>query len=240
MQKKPRAIIGWTLAAVWLLTQPAAAVEYRFQVTNLDYLTFSSYLEPDAPARRGEEAMRRLEASLDTMAFPTNAVLPGRQVQMLEDPGYGGQPPARLALLPATGTQAWTTLVWEGNPGDTIALVIRSEMRAWQEVVEVAANPGGGLRRLSIGGPGFFGRQGRQVPDVPADFLINAVAQGTFTRWLEQRAKALNGMSIVVGRGRGWTADQDRVYVVLTLPPEPRTFKLVIGWRNLRRTGNGS
>jgi hypothetical protein len=92
MRKKPRAIIGWTLAAVWLLTLPAAAVEYRFQVTNLDYLTFTSYLETDSPARRDEEAMRRLETRLNTTAFPASAVLPGRQVQLLEDPSYGGSP----------------------------------------------------------------------------------------------------------------------------------------------------
>jgi hypothetical protein len=145
-----------------------------------------------------------------------------------------------LQTLPAARNQAWTTLVWKENPGDTVALVVKSDMRAWQEVWEVAANPEGVLRRLSIGGPGFFVRQGRQVPDVSADFLADAVAQGTFTRWLEQHAQALNGMSIVVGRGRGWIYDQDRVYMVLKLPPEPRTFKLVICWRDRRRPGGGS
>jgi hypothetical protein len=34
------------------------------------------------------------------------------------------------------------------------------------------------------------------------DYLANAVAQGTFTQWLEHNAEALNGMSVVVGRGR--------------------------------------
>jgi hypothetical protein len=37
-------------------------------------------------------------------------------------------------------------------------------------------------------------------------------------------------MSIVIGRGRGGLLSADRVYALLTLPPEPRTFKLVIGW----------
>jgi hypothetical protein len=157
MRKKPSAIIGPTLAAVWLLTLPTAAVEFRFQGTNLDDLTFTSDLEPDSPARHGEKAMGRLETRLDTMAFPAGRVLPGRQ-----------------------------------------------------------------------------------VPDVSSDFLANAVGQGTFTRWLEQNAKSLNGMFIVVGRGRGWIYDQDRVYVVLKLPPEPHTFKLVIGWRDRLRPAGSS
>jgi len=39
-----RSIVTWLLASVWLLALPAWAVEYRLQVTNLDFLTFSAYL----------------------------------------------------------------------------------------------------------------------------------------------------------------------------------------------------
>jgi len=57
---------------------------------------------------------------------------------------------------------------------------------------------------------------------------------------LEHNARALDGMSVVVGRGRSVFAQPDRVYAVLTLPPEPRTFRLVIGWRHPRRGGGGN
>jgi hypothetical protein len=67
---------------------------------------------------------------LDAMEFPPAAVIPGREVRLLEDPAYGGNPPARLRVLPATRNQAWTTLVWEANPGDTVAFLVKSEMRA--------------------------------------------------------------------------------------------------------------
>ena len=60
--------------------------------------------------------------------------------------------------LPATRQQAWTTYVFDANPGDTVAFVVRSDMAAWQEVWFVAANPDGTLRRLSMAGPGIFGR----------------------------------------------------------------------------------
>lgn len=136
------------------------------------------------------------------MEFPPAAVIPGREVQLLEDPGYGGKSPARLAVLPATRRQARTTLVWQGNPGDTIAFVVKSEMHAWQGAWAVAANPEGTLRQLSIGGPALFGRQGRQAPEVSYDYIANAVDRGTFVRWLERNAKAMHGMSVVVGRGR--------------------------------------
>jgi hypothetical protein len=117
--------------------------------------------------------------------------------------------------------------------------VVKSEMVAWQEVRAVAANPEGALRRLSIGGPALFGRQWQQVPEVSYDYIANAVDRGTFTRWLAEKAKAINGMSVVVGQGRNAFYNPDRVYMVIKLPPEPRTFKLVIGWKDRDDRGTG-
>jgi hypothetical protein len=244
MKRKPSAIVGWILASSCLLAPAAWAMEYRIQVTNLDYLTFVAHTERAPAASCGEERMGQLEAQLDKMEFPPGAVLPGRQVRLLEDPGYGGKPPARLSLLPATGEQAWTTVVWEANPGDTVAFMVRSEIKAWPQVWAVAANPEGVLRRLSMGGVSFFSRQQPEVPEVSDDYIANAVRQGTFTRWLERNAKALHGMSVVVGRGLNTSTlsdnVSDRVYAVIKLPPEPYTFKLVIGWRTEWRKPGGN
>lgn len=244
MQQRLLCICGMVclLAGLGLVVRPATATEYRLQVTNVDYLTFSRYLENSTPPWRGEERMERLEARLDRQEFPTAAVIPGREVRLLEAPDYGGKPPARLAVLPATRHQAWTTLVWEGKPGDAVAFLVKTDMVAWQEVWMVATNAEGVLRRLSIGGPALFGRQWQQVPEVSYDYIANAVDRGTFPAWVERHAKAIHGMSVVVARGRHVFYNPDRVYTLIKLPPEARTFKLVIGWRdrNDRGDGNGS
>jgi hypothetical protein len=65
--------------------------------------------------------------------------------------------------------------------------VIKSEIRAWQEGVTVAANPEGVLRWLAIGSPGWFGRSRHEVREVAYDYLADAVARGTFTPWLERQ-----------------------------------------------------
>ena len=243
MTLKPRAMIGWILASICLLAPTAWAGEYRLQVTNLDYLTFLAHTEQATAAGCGKEPMGQLEAQLDTMEFPPRAVLPGRQIQLLENPGYGGKPPARLSVIPATQAQAWTTMVWEGDPQDTVAFVVKNEIKAWPQVWAVAANPEGVLRRLSMGGTSLFSRQRPEVPEVSDDFIANAVRQGTFTTWVERNAKALNGMSVMVGRGLSTSTlsnDSDKVYAVIKLPPEPHTFKLVIGWRTEYRKPSGN
>ncbi len=59
--------------------------------------------------------MGRREARLDKLEFPTGAVIPGREVQLLEDAGYGGKPALAVPAPPTKG-QAWTTLMWQGEP----------------------------------------------------------------------------------------------------------------------------
>ena len=184
------------------------------------------------------EPMGRLEARLDAQQFSPAAVLPGHHVELLEDPAYGGTVPTRVSLLPATGRQAWTTYVFDANPGDTVAFVVRTDMIAWQEVMDVAAN----LIMARSGGcpsadPGSLGTL-REVPEVSQDFLANAVDRGTFPQYVAQRAKAVDGMSLMVGEGHDTFYDPDRVYVLLKLPPEPHTFKVVVGWRDHDNRGN--
>jgi hypothetical protein len=232
--------IVWTLACLCLLAMPAWAVEYRLQIVNLDFLTLSAYTDPSRPGQAGGGSLSRLEASLDHMEFATSALIPGREVLLLDDPRYGGIVPARLSTLPATQNQAWTTLVWDAKPGDTIVFVVKSDMAAWQEVWNLGANPEGTLRRLSLGGPSLFGGRSYEVPQVAYDFLANAVDQGTFPSWLAQNAKALNGMSLAIGQGRHRIYNPDRVYVSLKLAAEPRTYKVAIGWRDNNDRGTES
>ena len=234
-----RASISWTIAALWCFSLSAEAVEYRLQVTNLEFLTFSSYLDKSRTTPRGEPTMGRLETLLDHQEFPASAVIPGREIVLLEDPNYGGSIPSRLSVLPATKDQAWTTLVWDGNPSERMAFLVRSYMAAWQEVWDIAANPDGVLRRLSLGGPSLFGRQTREVPAVSVNFIANAVDQKTFVPWLQERAQSTGGMAFAVGRRNEFFTTVDRVYMLLTLPPESYTFKVVVGWKDHSDRGDG-
>jgi hypothetical protein len=211
-----------SLLLLWLLALPAWATEYRLEVTDLDYQTYAAY----------QKHLGNLEKLLDTQKFSTAAVIPGREVQVLEDPGYGGKPPAQLAVLPATKHQAWTMLVWDGNPSDTVAFVVKSDMAAWQEVWSVAADTGEGLKQLSLGEQASVDHQRPQVPAVANAFLANAVDRDAFPQWLAQHATPIDGLSLVVGQGDDPFYSPDRVYAVVKLPPEPHTYKLVIGWHD--------
>jgi hypothetical protein len=229
-----RSAVGCIVVFVLMLGLPAWAVEYRFQVANLEFLTISAYTDRPQPGQPGEGSLRRLEARLDSMEFPASAVIPGRDVLLLQEPAYGGKIPDRVSVLPTTKEQAWTTFVWDAEPGDTITFVVKSIMSAWQEAWFLGANPEGTLRRLVLGNPSWFRNRSYEVPQVSYNFLANALDQGSFPSWMAENAPSLHGMSIVNGQGRDRYNYPDWVYVVLKLAPQPRTYKVVIGWRHTR------
>jgi len=216
---------------LWFTALPAWATEYRLQVANIGDQVFASYEGKAKSFWSQKEPMGRLEARLDDNHFSRAAILPGHHMELLEDPAYGGVTPTKVSLLPATRYQDWSTYVFDANPGDTVVFVVRTDMDAWQRVENVAADDHGTLRRLSIGGPGFFGGS-REVPQVPQEFLANAADRGTFPQYVAQHAKTVDGMSFVVGQGLNPDYDPDQVYITIKLPPEPHTFQAVIGWQD--------
>ena len=226
-----RTLIGGMFALLWFTAFPTWAAEYRLQVANIDDQVFSSYEGKGTSFWSQKEPMGRLEARLDQNKFSRDAILPGHHVELLQDPAYGGITPTKVSLLPATRHQDWSTYVFDANPGDTVTFVVRTDMDAWQQAMDVAADSNGTLRRLSIGGPGIFGGS-REVPQVSQDFLANAADRGTFPQYVAQHAKAVDGMAFVVGQGDDPQYNADRVYITLKLPAEPHTFQATIGWKN--------
>jgi hypothetical protein len=87
--------------------------------------------------------------------------------------------------------------------------------------------------------PGIFGRFRQGIPEVSQAFLANATDRGTFPQYVVKCANGVDGMSLVVGQGHDTFYDADRLYVLLKLPPEPHTFKVVIGGRDHDNRGDG-
>jgi hypothetical protein len=121
MQQRMLCICGMVclLAVLGLALRPAQATEYHLQVTNLDYLTFSRYLENSTPSWRGEEDMRPGGSARQTRipdgrgdsraggptarGFGLWREAPGPagraaryQTSGLDDAGVGGKPPGTV------------------------------------------------------------------------------------------------------------------------------------------------
>jgi hypothetical protein len=60
----------------------------------------------------------------------------------------------------------------------------------------------------------------------------SAADRGNFVTWLQQRANPIGGMYLAIGQRHDKFTSVDRGYMVIALPPEPHTFKVVIGWKD--------
>ena len=94
----------------------------------------------------------------------------------------------------------------------------------------------GVLVRLPMrGGPGSRSQR-TPVPAATGGYLTRALEARTFAAWVEQRAVLHQGVAVVVGRHHN-PQESDTVYLVIRMPNTDRTFKVILGWKTVKREG---
>jgi hypothetical protein len=225
------------------LAAPAAAEEYRLQVTNLYRDAFMHYLDGPLGSGSGELVMGRLGQDLDQARVPSGAVLTDRTLR------YGweslaasfGATKVIAEIRPAEGPRRWDEVAWTGRPGERSVWVIGPTTTRTQEVVHVA------LQGLPLNGgaaPALRYYVPYKVTGSPSPQTVVTYPLG-FLRFYEDRGPVLwdrylsrsvglgQGIAAVVGENSNPTF-ADWVYLVVQHPPGPTTFKAVVGWERRR------
>src|SRR5207249_4763948 len=97
------------------VSQPAS-IQYHLLVTHIDFGAFATYLEKAPSGTSGEEVMPRLEGRLDRLEFPSAAVIPGRDLQLLTNAGYGSSTPSRMIFSPLRWSEGHLRVGWTSMP----------------------------------------------------------------------------------------------------------------------------
>jgi hypothetical protein len=212
------------------LIQPvrAEAAEYRLQVVSLYEEAFAYYLEA---GDRAVSPLTRLESALDRQQIPKGTVLYDRWVQ-----------PAEASVARAFGaTLVKSELVadresflpefrWQGEPGTRTVWVVKAQSFHFHELWRLGLKGTGPLRHV-IPYPAAVREQRLPAVGFPAnlvDFLDGR--PDLWTKWLSRYLDLADGIVAVVGVEPN-SIYPDRVYLVIEQPAEPRTFKVVLGWR---------
>jgi len=236
----------WLLAGLSLLVafaSPAGAGEHRLQVANLYRDSFAHYFDGPLGTGSGELTMDRLGRALDTSEIPYAALLSDRPFR------YGWDAVATsfratkvlTEIKPAEGHRRWDEASWQGNPGERSVWVVAPRTTRTQEVAYVAI----------LGGPLASGEPpalrfyipyrvtGAPTPQAVVSYSLD------FLRFYEPRGPALwdRYLSRSLGLGQGAAvvvaenpnpSFADWVYIVVQHPPQPATFKVVVGWERRR------
>lgn len=226
--------LGFATVPLLVAAYAARAEAYRLQVASIEDKLFLRYVENQGqPFHVEQHILPRLEAMLDQGSWSTRSLLPDREPRpvSLGTAAPGQTVPRIVASTSPTPGQPWSTVTWEGQPGQTMVFQLSSPLIHYQELVTVAVDTDGVLRRLPVYGVPLVGRGQLPAPSLSNTYIATQLERGTFTAWVAQHAASFDGLSIVVGRNH----DQkfpDTVYVVLQMPPNATTYKVVMGWRD--------
>jgi hypothetical protein len=225
------------------LAGPAGAVEYRLQVANLYRESFVHYFDGPLGTGAGELVMERLGRALGTDRVPSGALLYDRTFRYGWEALAGSFRAVKLTaeIRPAEGARPWDEVVWAGNPGERSVWVIAPTTTRTQEVMHVA------LQGVPVGAgesPALryylpYRVTGSPAPQTavtyPLDFLRFYESRGPvlWDRYLSRSTGLGQGIAAVVGESAN-PSFADWVYIVIQHPPQPTTFKAVVGWERRR------
>ena len=130
----------------------------------------------------------------------------------------------------------WGLTTWDGDAGELAVFRIRGIQSDHQKLRRVAVQTDGVLTRFPVRGIPASQSQPMQVPATAASYLTHALESGTFTAWVERRAVSYDGLSVVIGRHHN-AQESDTVYLVVRMPQTGRSYKVILGWKTVKREG---
>ena len=229
MRNRGLAVVSGWLAAV-LLCWPGIleAATYQLQVASVPERVFMHFVEG--------RVLPRAEAFFDDSRRSKYVLFRDRQPQLLEL-----MPSNQSASLPVNVTfpkpnDPWGVTAWDGETGQLAVFRIRGIQSDHQKLRRVAVQTDGVLTRFPVRSVPASQSQRMQVPATTASYLTHALESGTFAAWVERRAVSYDGLSVIVGRHHN-AQESDTVYLVVRMPQAGQTYKVMLGWKTVKREG---
>ena len=217
--------LGWLVAVLlWWSGIPEAAT-YQLQVASVPDRVFMHFVE--------DRMLPRIEAYLDTRRSKS-VLFRDRQPRPLDLPEQSAPFPARVTL--PKRNDPWGATTWNGEAGRLAVFRIHGIQSDHQKLRRVAVLTDGVLTRFPVRGIPASQSRPMQVPATAASYLVHALESGTFAAWAERRAASYDGLSVIVGRHHN-AQESDTVYLVVRMSQTGRAYKVILGWKTVKREG---
>ena len=223
-----KVVSGW-LAAVLLCWPgiPEAAM-YQLQVASVPERVFMHFVEG--------RTLPRAEAYFDDTQRSKFVLFRDRQPQLLELVASHQSASLPVNVTLSKPNNPWGVTTWDGDAEQLAVFRIRGIQSDHQKLRRVAVQTNGILTRFPVRGIPVSQTQWMQVPATAASYLTHALESGTFAAWVERRAVSYDGLSVVIGRHHN-AQESDTVYLVIRMPQPGQSYKVVLGWKTVKRGG---
>lgn len=227
MRNRGLAVVsGWLAAALlWWPGIPEAGT-YQLQVASVPERVFMYFVEG--------RTLPRAEAFFDDARRSRYVLFRDRRPQPLDIPGQPVPFSANVEL--PKRNDPWGLTTWDGEAGQVAVFRIRGIQSDHQKLRRVAVQTDGVLTRFPVRGIPASQTRPMQVPATAANYLTHALESGTFTAWVERRAVSYDGLSVIIGRHHN-PQESDTVYLVVRMPQTGRSYKVILGWKTVKREG---
>ena len=227
MRNRGLAVVsGWLAAALlWWPGIPEAGT-YQLQVASVPERVFMYFVEG--------RTLPRAEAFFDDARRSRYVLFRDRRPQPLDLPGQPVPFSANVEL--PKRNDPWGLTTWNGEAGQVAVFRIRGIQSDHQKLRRVAVQTDGVLTRFPVRSIPASQTRPMQVPATAASYLTHALESGTFTAWVERRAVSYDGLSVIVGRHHN-PQESDTVYLVVRMPQTGRSYKVILGWKTVKREG---
>lgn len=223
--------IGLGCLAVVLLWWPGIpqAATYQLQVASVSDRVFMYFVKG--------RTLPRAEAFFDDAQRSKYVLFRDRQPKLLELVAAGRSALVPVSVTPPKPNNPWGVTTWYGDAGQLAVFRIRGIQSDHQKLRRVAVQTDGVLTRFPVRAIPPSQSQPMQVPAAAASYLTHALESGTFTAWVERRAVSYDGLSVIVGRHHN-AQESDTVYLVVRMPQAGQTYKVMLGWKTVKREGS--
>ena len=217
------AVVGWLAAVLLCWPGMPSAETYQIQVASLPERAFNFFLDG--------RTLPRIEDFLDDKQRSKSVLFLDRRPQSLEPIGRGQVVHSPDNVTYPKRNDPWGLITWNGKVGRLMVFRVRGKQSNHQKLKRVAVQAEGVLTRFPVRRIPASSRRPLAVPVTSASYLAHAVESGTFAAWVERRAASHDGLSVIVGRHPD-AQQSDAVYLVVRMPIEGRSYKVVLGWQN--------
>ena len=219
--------LGWLVSVLLGWTGMPDAATYQLQVASVPERVFMYFTE--------DRTLPGIEGFLDTRRSKY-VLFRDRQPQPLEVAEPGQSATFSVNVTSPKRNDPWGVTTWDGEAGQLVVFRIRSKQSDHQKLRRVAVQMDGVLTRFPVRGIPASRLQPMQVPATASNYLVHAMQSGTFLAWVERRAVSYDGLSVIVGRHHN-AQESDTVYMVVRLPQAGQTYKVILGWKTVKREG---
>ena len=220
--------LGWLAAVLLCWPVMSDAATYQLQVASMPERVFMYFVE--------DRTLPRIEAYLDNTRRSKFVLFRDRQPRPLELAEPEQSATFSVNVTSPKRNDPWGVTTWDGEAGQLAVFRIRGKQSNHQKLRRVAVQMDGVLTRFPVRGIPASRLQPMQVPATAAGYLTHALESGTFPAWVERRAVSYDGLSVIVGRHHN-AQESDTVYLVVHMPQTGRAYKVILGWKTVKREG---